>query len=158
MLSQCEHLSQITEGRYATDVELAFFLNYAESYPKRLSLYQKLQTLDATIVKAVHKRLIADHPHLLQHKKQNISVKWKRDTLRTLRVSAIAILLNDPAALQERYLLWFQTVMGAYKASKSCDMTYSIMQEVIQDFLEPDESRLLIPILELNRTALGMSN
>ena len=158
MLSQCEHLSQITEGRYATDVELDFFRSYTASYPKRLSLYQKLQTLDSTIVNAVHERLIADHPHLLQHKQQTISVKWKRDTLRTLRLSAIAILLNDPTTLQERYLLWFQTVMGAYKAQESCDMTYAIMQEVIQDFLDPDESRLLIPILELNRTALGMSN
>ena len=158
MLSQCENLSQSTEGRYATDAELDFFLSYAESYPKRLSLYQKLQTIDSAIVNAVHERLMADHPQLLQSKKRNISTKWKRDTLRTLRLSAIAILLDDPATLQDRYLLWFQTVMGAYKAQKSCDMTYSIMQEVIQDFLEPDEINLLIPILELNRTALGMSS
>ena len=158
MLSQCENLSQMTEGRYATDAELDFLLSYTESYPKRLSLYQKLQTIEASIINTVYERLMAADPHLLQHKKRNISVKWKRDTLRTLRLSAMAILLDDPATLQDRYLLWFQTVMGAFKAQKSCDMTYSIMQEVVQDLLEPDESKLLIPILELNRTALGMSS
>ena len=158
MLSQCENLSQITEGRYAPDAELDFFLSYAASYPKRLSLYQKLQTVEADIVNTVHKRLMADYPYLLQSRKRDISVKWKRDTLRTLRLSAMAILLDDPATLQERYLLWFQTVMGAFKAQKSCDMTYSIMQDVVKDLLDPDESSLLIPILELNRTALGMGN
>ena len=158
MLSQCEQLSQLTEGRYATDSELSFFLNYAESYPKRLGLYKKLQVVDASIVKAVHTRLMADHPQLLQSRNRNISVKWKRDTLRTLRLSAIAILLDDPATLQERYLLWFQTVMAAFKAHKSCDVTYRIMQEVLEDFLDSDEINLLSPILELNRTALGMTN
>ena len=158
MLSQCENLTQITEGRYATDAELDFFLSYAASYPKRLSLYQKLQTVETDIVNTVHKRLMADYPYLLQSRKRDISVKWKRDTLRTLRLSAMAILLDDPATLQERYLLWFQTVMGAFKAQKSCDMTYSIMQDVVKDLLDPDESSLLIPILELNRTALGMGN
>lgn len=158
MLSQCENLAQIIEGRYATDSELNFFLSYSESYPKRLSLYQKLQTLELSIVKAVYDQLIVNYSHLLQSDKRDISVKWKRDTLRTLRMSALAILLDDPATLQEGYLLWFQTVMGAFKAQKSCDVTYTIMQEVVQDFLEPDEISLLSPILELNRTALGMSN
>ncbi|MEM9213722.1 MAG: phycobilisome protein [Cyanobacteria bacterium P01_F01_bin.150] len=157
MLSQCEDLSQSTEGRYATDAELDFFLEYVESYPKRLSLYQKLQTVESDIVETVHQRIMADHPHLLKNNKRDITVKWKRDTVRTLRVSAVAILLDDPTTLQERYLLWFQSVMGAFKAQKSCDITYSIMQEVVHHFLEPDESSLLIPILELNRTALGMN-
>lgn len=157
MLSQCEGLSRGTEGRYATDAELDFFLSYVESYPQRLSLYQKLQNIEADIVNAVHDRLMADHPHLLKSRKRNISVKWKRDTLRTIRMSAMAILLDDPATLQDRYLLWFQTVMGAFKAQKSCDMTYSIMQEVIEDILDPAECNLLLPILELNRTALGMN-
>lgn len=156
MLSQCEALSKVTEGRYASDTELEFLLIYAKSYPQRLTLYQKLQTLESTIVKTVHTRLMTEHPHLLQSKKQDISTKWKRDTLRTVRVSALSILLDDPTTLQERYLLWFQTVMVAFNAQKSCDMTYSIMQDVIKDLLDPDESRLLLPILELNRTALGM--
>lgn len=158
MLSQCESLSQLTEGRYATDAELSFFLTYAESYPQRLSLYKKLQSMESDIVQAVHDRLMTHSPHLLQSQKRNISNKWKRDTLRTLRLSALTILLDDPSTLQERYLLWFQTVMGAFKAQKSCDMTYSIMQEIIKDMLEPDEVTLLSPILELNRTALGMTS
>ena len=158
MLSQCETLIQQTEGRYATDAELDIFLSYTASYPKRLALYQKLQTIEQKLVNTVHERLMTHHPHLLKSKKRNISAKWKRDTLRTLRLSAIAILLDDPTTLQERYLLWFQTVMGAFHAQKSCDLTYSIMQEVVESLLESDESSLLIPILELNRTALGMNN
>lgn len=158
MLSQCESLSQMTEGRYATDTELSFFLTYAESYPQRLSLYQKLARIDTDIVQEVHDRLMTHAPHLLQSQKRNISNKWKRDTLRTLRLSAITILLDDPSTLQERYLLWFQTVMGSFKAQKSCDMTYSIMQEVVQEMLDPAEVKLISPILELNRTALGMTS
>ena len=158
MLSQCERLSQVTEGRYATDAELSFFLSNAESYPQRLSLYKKLQKRESDIIQAVHDRLMTHSPNLLQSQKRNISSKWKRDTLRTLRLSAMAILLDDPSTLQERYLLWFQTVMGAFKAQKSCDMTYSIMQDVVKNMLEPDEVKLISPILELNRTALGMTS
>ena len=158
MLNQCEILTQTTEGRYATDAELDFLVDYVNTYPKRLSLYQKIQSVESDIVQSVYERMKRDHPQLLQANKKSVSRKWKQDTLRTLRCSAMAVLLDDPATLQERYLLWFQTVMSAFNVRSSCDVTYSIMQEVIAELLTADEVALLGPILELNRTALGMNH
>ncbi|NET54453.1 MAG: phycobilisome protein [Merismopedia sp. SIO2A8] len=155
MLNQCNLLIQKTEGRYATDAELVFMIHYFKSYPQRLSLYQKLQTLEQSIVQAVYEQMKDKHPHLLQSGTQNISGKWKRDTMRTIKYAAIALLLDDPATFQERYLLWFQSIMVAFKSQKSCEVTYSIMQEVIQKLLSAEDFALFSPILELTRTALG---
>jgi len=158
MLSQMKRLALETDGRYATDEELQFLVDYTRCCSTRIETYQRLQELEGAIVEEALTQLQATHPGLLSSHGDNIIDKWKRDTLRVLRFSAIAMLLDDPDTLQERFLLWFQTIMRAFNAQKSCDATYDAMQAVVKRHLTPLQTSLFCPILELNRQVLGKSS
>jgi hypothetical protein len=155
MLSQIQRLAQETEGRYATDEELRFLADYARSYELRVQTYQKLQTCEMMIIQQVQAKMRVIDPMLFRQGNEDLTNKWKRDTLRVLRYSAAAMLIDDPESLRERFLFWFQTIMRAFNAQKSCGVTYTIMQDVIKQMLTPSEASLILPILEVNRRMLG---
>ncbi|TVQ20916.1 MAG: phycobilisome protein [Leptolyngbya sp. DLM2.Bin15] len=155
MLSQFNRLALDSDGRYANDLELRFIEDYLQSYQMRINIYKKLQDAEQTIVQQVYNKLKAQDPSLLIHKQQDMTVKWKRDTIRVLRYSAVTVLTDDTATFQERLLLWFQTIMRAFGAQRSCEMTYTVMQEVIQQHFTAEEYSYIAPVLDLNRTALG---
>lgn len=157
MLSQLERLSLDVDGRYAADDELQFVSDYVQSFYLRVETYQKLQAAEAAIVQQVQARMRAIAPELLKNGDEDLTAKWKRDTIRVLRYSAVAMLLNDPDSLRDRLLVWMQTIMRAFGAQRSCDMTYRIMQEVVKQHLTPIQASLFCPILELNRRSLGVT-
>jgi len=157
MLSHLSKLSYATDGRYATDAELKFLADYGRTYQQRMQTYQQLQLLEAKIVQTVYDKLMQIDPALLQSGGMDITKKWKQDTVRVLRYSAIAMLLNDPLTLRERLLFWFQTVMKAFGAQESCQMTYTVMQTVVKQYLGAEQAALFCPILEINRQILGNS-
>ncbi|PSB28963.1 phycobilisome protein [Stenomitos frigidus ULC18] len=155
MLSQLEKLSLDTDGRYASDEELQFVGDYMQSFSLRVQTYQKLQSAEAAIVQQVEAKMRSLDPSLFNSGNDDVSAKWKRDTVRVLRYSAVAMLMNDPETLRERFLFWFQTIMKAFGAQKSCNATYVAMQEVVQQHLTPIQASLFCPILEINRQTLG---
>jgi hypothetical protein len=155
VLSQLKQLSLDIDGRYASDAELEFLVTYAKTFPMRFKTYQTIQGLEDAIVQQASSTLQARHPQVFLQGGENLAVKWKRDTMRVLRYSAVAMLMDDPTTLRECFLLWFQTIMRAFGAQKSCDATYEIMQQVVKQKLQPDEALLFCPILELNRQTLG---
>lgn len=158
MLSQLKNLSLETDGRYATDAELQFLIDYARSYRLRLETYQKLKEIEAEVVQQVYTKMRSMEPGLLRSGNEDVSAKWKGDTLRVLRYSAIAMLMNDPDTLQERFLYWFQSIMRAFGAQRSCGVTYELMQSVIKKHLSASQADLFCPVLELNRRLLGTGN
>lgn len=119
MLSQLNCLSRDVEGRYATDAELLFIAEYVKSYLRRLQTYQKLQEIEATIVQQTHAKMQLIDPKLFYYGTEDVTSKWKQDTLRTLRYSAAAMLFNDLETLQERFLSWLQTIMRAFGVQQS---------------------------------------
>jgi hypothetical protein len=157
MLSQTNSLVIATDGRYASNLELDFLEEYIESYAVRLRAYQKLCSDERTIVQDVCDKVRAINSNFLVQGNVDISAKCKQDTIRVLRYSVAALLLNDPHMLQEKLLFWFQTVMRAFGTERSCEITYIVMQEVIQNYLTAEEVKLFSPILELNRTTLGLT-
>jgi hypothetical protein len=48
-----------------------------------------------------------------------------------------------------------QTIMKAFGAQRSCEVTYQLMQEVVQEHLSPTEAKLFCPFLELTRVMLS---
>lgn len=155
MLSQLKHLSLEVDGRYATDAELQFMTDYVQSFHLRLQTYQKLQELEPMLVQQTYARMRSLDSTLFTHGKEDISAKWKRDTIRVLRYVAVAILMDDPDTLRERFLLWFQTVMRAFRAERSCNVTYQVLQDVVKQYLTPPQAGLICPILELTRRSLS---
>jgi hypothetical protein len=157
MLSQFKRLEQVVDGRYATDAELQFITDYVRSFQIRLQTYLKLQELELMLVQQTHSKIQLIAPNLLRYNNTDMSAKWKQDTIRVLRYTAVAVLLNDPDNLNERLLLWFRSIMRAFGTQPSCDMTYRILQKLISQHLPPEQAEIVIPILELNRQVLGGS-
>jgi Phycobilisome protein len=155
MLTQLDKLTRDVEGRYATDEELSFFTDYINSYELRLQTYQKLQAAEAIIFQQVYNKMRTMDPTLFMVGNQDVSAKCKRDTLMGLRYSAIALLISDTDALQERFLLWLQTIMRGSPAQRSCGIAYTVMQEVVKQHLKATQASLFLPILEMNHRMLG---
>jgi hypothetical protein len=156
MLSQLLKLSRDTEGRYATDEELQFLQNYLQSYSLRLQTYQRLHELEGTIIQQVYNQLRSQEPEMFRRNTEDLSAIWKRDTLRVLRYSAVALLLDDPETLRESLLYWMQSLMRAFKMQRSCQVTYEVMQKVVKESLTPPQADLLCAILEVDRQVLGV--
>jgi hypothetical protein len=155
MLSHFNQLQKQVDGRYASDQELQFIEAYLSTARLRFVTYQKIQAAEADIVKAVYQALHQQDPTLLKRGNVDLSAKWRRDTLRVLRFSATAMLLDDPNWLRDRLLLWMETIMKAFGAQESCDATYAAMQATVRQFLAPEEAELFCPILALNQSVLG---
>lgn len=155
MFQQLEQLSITTDGRYATDAELIFFQDYLKTARLRFSLYQKLQKLEPQLVQQLLTQLKQTRPELLQAGGVDLTAKWQRDTVRTLRYAAAAMLTDDPEIFKDRMLIWFQTIMKSFKAEQSCQETYQILQTLMKQALTPAEANLICPLLEMSRTILG---
>ena len=155
MLSQLDQLSVEVDGRYATDAELMFFQSYLRTARLRFGLYQKMQQLEPKIVQDVLAQLRVQDPTVLKVGDQDLTAKWQRDTVRTLRYVATASLIDDPEMYKERMLLWFQTIMRSFRAGHSCDVTYQAMQEVVRKYLSTEEAAIICPLLDMSRAVLG---
>ncbi|MEN9226383.1 MAG: hypothetical protein Q6L60_07560 [Thermostichus sp. HHBFW_bins_43] len=156
MLTRLRELSIAADGRYLRDEEMQFMETYLASFDLRLSAYRKLQDAEAQIIRDVEMKLRALDPYLLMRGVEDFSNKWKADTVRVLRLSALAMLLDDEQRYKDRFLYWFQTLMRAFRTQRSCEATYRFLQEVVANYLTREEVRLLKPILETNRTFLGL--
>ena len=155
MLSQLQELGKTADGRYATDAELEFLSHYLKSFNLRLSAYTKVQAAEVKIIQEVQNQMRSLDPSLFWSDQGDATSKWRRDTIRVLRYSAIAMLFNDAELLRDHLLYWMQTIMKAFGAQRSCEVTYQVMQDVVCQHLTPAEAKLLCPILELNRLMLG---
>lgn len=155
MLSQLERLNRDIDGRYASDAELQFIVDYTQSFHLRLQTYLRLQELESTLVQQTYLKMRSIDPSLFHHSKADVSSKWKQDTIRVLRYVSVALLLDDPETLRERFLTWFQTIMRAFGTQKSCDVTYQVLQNVVRQNLTSAQAELVCPILELTRVSLS---
>jgi hypothetical protein len=155
MLSKLQQLGTNADGRYASDAELQFMDTYITSFDSRIEAYQRIKEVESKIVETVLAKLQTSYPNLLLPKGEDMRGKWKQDTLRVLRHSAMTVLLDDPELLRQQFLYWFQTIMQAFGAQEACNITYLVMQDVVKDLLPKHIADLLCPILEINRNLLG---
>lgn len=155
MLTDTAALVRATDGRYASDQELQFFQTYVSTAGTRLRAYQKIQAAEPQIIAQVLGRLKAQKPQLFQIGGQDLTAKWQRDTVRVLRYSATALLIDDVKRFEETLLVWFQGIMRAFGAQETCGLTYAVMQLVMTQFLNAEELNLFLPILKLIQNTLG---
>ncbi|MBD2178032.1 phycobilisome protein [Pseudanabaena sp. FACHB-1998] len=155
MLSKLQQLGTNVDGRYASDDELQFMDTYIGSFDSRVEAYQRIKAVEKEIVETVLAKLQSSYPKVLLPKGEDMQAKWKQDTFRVLRHSAMTVLLDDPELLRQQFLYWFQTIMQAFGAQEACDITYLVMQDVVKQLLPKNVSDLLCPILEMNRNLLG---
>ncbi|MDJ1183466.1 hypothetical protein [Roseofilum casamattae] len=150
MLTALEGLCRDTDGRYATDEELQFLLDYTESFQLRLSTYHKIHSSEVLIMQQVRDRLRSRDPVNQVWGSGKYQQKCQDDTMLILRNCALAMLLDDYHRLRDRLLLWLQTMMAALNKQNSCRLTCEVMAEVLESLLTPEESKLICAILEEN--------
>ena len=155
MFKQLTRLSIDADGRYATDDELKFLDDYLATVETRVSTYETIRENEEQIIyrwEAAKRGIKQDVFHMGD---RDVSEICRRDMTNVFRCSATAILFNDLDRLREGLLIWYQTIVRAFKYDKYTNITYSVIQETIKEFLKPEEVELMLPALKLNHTILS---
>ena len=154
MLSQLERLGVEADGRYATTEELQCFKDYLQSLDQRLSAYQKIQAAEEEIIRQVKDRIQTRDPNCLKRGSHDMTSICRRDIGIVLHNTTVTLLTNDLDRLRDRLLLWHQTIICSFKIQRISEMIYRELQEVLKQYLTPEEMVLLQPILVLNSSLL----
>jgi hypothetical protein len=154
MFKQLTRLSIDADGRYATDDELKFLDDYLATVETRVSTYETIRENEEQIIyrwEAAKRGIKQDVFHMGD---RDVSEICRRDMTNIFRCSATAILFNDLDRLREGLLIWYQTIVRAFKYDKYTNITYAVIQDTIKEFLKPEEVELMLPALKLNHTIL----
>lgn len=155
MFKQLTRLSIDADGRYATDDELKFLDDYLATVETRVSTYETIRENEEQIIyrwEAAKRGIKQDVFHMGD---RDVSEICRRDMTNIFRCSATAILFNDLDRLREGLLIWYQTIVRAFKYDKYTNITYAVIQDTIKEFLKPEEVELMLPALKLNHTILS---
>ncbi|MUL36854.1 phycobilisome protein [Gloeocapsopsis dulcis] len=155
MLTQLTRLSIEADGCYAKAEQLQFLKNYFQSLDQRVSAYEKIRSAEAEIISQVEAKMRALDPNLFCSATGDFTETWRRDIVQLLRYAAAALLFNDQERLREGLLLWHNTIAKSYQFDRTCKTTFTLMPEVIQQYLTLQETALFSPILELNYILLS---
>ncbi|MGL4499797.1 MAG: phycobilisome protein [Planktothrix sp.] len=154
MFTNLERLSVEVDGRYATPEELDFLKSYFQSFKYRISAYQKIQKNESLIINQIQENLEKMNQNIFMQGSVNLKLKWRSDTIRVLRYSAMALLIDDPEYLRQRLLIWFSTILQAFQVQDLTQLTCKTMSDVIKNYLTPEENNLFLPLIELNSNTL----
>lgn len=155
MLTQLTRLSIEADGRYAKAEELQFLKGYFQSLDQRVSAYEKIRSAEAEIISKVEAKMRSLDPNLFRSAAGDFTDTWKKDIVQLLRYATAALLFNEHDHLREGLLLWHNTIAKCYQFDQTCKTTFTVMPEVVKQYLTPQEAALLCPILELNHIILG---
>lgn len=155
MLTQLGRLSIAADGRYAKIEELQFLNSYFQSLEQRVSAYEKIRTAEEEIIEQLEAKMRSLDPNIFTNASGDITPQWKRDIVQLLRYASAALLFNDQDRLREGMLIWHNTIAKAYQFDRTCNMTFDVMPDVIEQHLTPEEAALFCPIVALNNVLLG---
>jgi len=155
MLTQLSRLSVAADGRYAKLEELQFLKGYFQSLDLRVSAYEKIRAAEAEILNQAEAKMRALDPHIFRIASGDITKQWRRDVVQLLRYASAALLFNDHDRLREGLLIWHNTIAKSYQFDRTCNMSFDVMPDVVEQYLTPQEAALFRPILALNNVLLG---
>ena len=155
MLSQLTQLSIAADGRYATAAELQFLKNYLSSFERRLSAYEKIRSAAEKITGEVAAKAQTVDTNLYRKRDRDFLDICKRDTKYMLRHLALTLLIDDIDHLRDSLLFWLQTIVRAFNNERPAEITHQALQDVIKQYLSPQETELFSPIVDLSRTLLS---
>ncbi|BAU65753.1 Phycobilisome protein [Stanieria sp. NIES-3757] len=156
MLTKLARLSLEVDGRYATDRELQFLEDYLESVDLRIRTYEKIREHEAEILPEVEAQMQAlnQNNQLFVMGDYEIEI-CRRDRKNAVRYSSAAMLMDDLDRLREGILIWVQTIVRAIGWKRYVQNHYPVIQEVMKQYLLPEEAELIMLALQLDHTILG---
>ncbi len=155
MLKQLGRLANEADGRFATPGELTFLKDYLDTVDERVSAYSKIRDAETDISEQLATAVKAQNPYLFQKGKQDYSSVCQRDRQHVLRLSAASMLFGDLEMLRNGFLLWYRTIIKAFRDEKAAQATYKVLPDIVNQHLTAREAALLKPSLELDQSILG---
>ncbi|MGK7940505.1 MAG: allophycocyanin [Crocosphaera sp.] len=156
MLTQFSKLSLDTDGRYATDSELQFIHDYLESVNMRIQTYEKIKANEEEILQEVDAKMHElNKDNCLYKMDEHGKEVCRRDRKHMIKYTSAAMLINDIDRLRDGLLIWLQTIVKAVGYERFVRSHYPIIQEVIQQYLTPEEAQFILPALQIDCTILG---
>lgn len=155
MLRQLTNLSIEADGRYATASELNFLRNYLNSVELRISAYEKIRDREAEILEHWDAEKRNQKENLFHMGDYDMTKTCRRDQTNSLRYATTAMLLDELDRFREGALIWYQTIVKSFKYQAYAKINYLLIQDIIQFYLTAEEAKLIIPVLQLERTILS---
>ncbi|MDJ0731282.1 MAG: allophycocyanin [Crocosphaera sp.] len=156
MLTQFSKLSLDTDGRYASDSELQFINDYLESVDMRIQTYEKINANQEAILQEVDAKMHElNENNCLYKMDEHGKEVCRRDRKNAIKYTSAAMLIDDLDRLRDGLLIWLQTIVRAVGYEHFVRTHYPIIQEVIQQYLTPEEAQFILPALQIDCTILG---
>lgn len=148
MHPQIEELFDDAE-RYLKSDELRLVAQYVSSVPERLAAYRTLRDCEIEVMQAVADQLQAELPH----ESEALLEASVTDALLMLRHCALAMLLDEEAILQERFLSWVRPTVEAYSRQAIDSRLHQLLNQRLQQVMG-QQMALLSPLLLSTQAAL----
>lgn len=155
MLTNLTRLSVESDGRYATTEELLFLNDYFNSLENRLTCYEKLSQNHSEILDQIIEKSQSINNKCFQTPRGDMKERCKRDLTFLLRATTAALLFNDTENLQEDILIWHSTIIKSFQLTETIKIIFDLMNEVLQDYLTPEEMIIVKPFIYLNKMSLA---
>lgn len=147
-----EELFDDAETRYLKVEELRLVAQYVSSVPERLTAYRNLRDCELDVMQAVADQLQAEMP-------QEPEATLERSithALLLLRHCAMALLLDEEAILQDRFLSWVRPSIEVYNTQAIDSRLHQLLNQRLNQVLGK-QMALLNPILLSAQQALLMA-
>ncbi|NJN75470.1 MAG: allophycocyanin [Synechococcaceae cyanobacterium RL_1_2] len=154
MIKQLVALTVQADGRYATSEELQFIKDYLGSVDTRIKTYRKIRDNEERIIHRVEAEKRGLNEGLFKLGNSDCTWICQRDMSMVIRCINADMLINDMQRLREGMLVWYETIVRAFAYKRYSVRTYKILQDVMQQHLEPEEAELVMPSLKLTESLL----
>jgi hypothetical protein len=150
MHPQLETIFDEAEHRYLKAEELTVINQYVNSLPERLETYRELRDREMEIMQQVADQLEAALP---QETVENLERSLK-NALLLLRYSAMGMLLNDEAFVQDRLVDWLTKTMSLHN-TRAIDMAlFRLLNQRLMQILTTKHINLVGPYIAKVQTAV----
>lgn len=142
------------EGRYLGAEQLRTMETYMGSLPRRIQVYQELQSKEAALLDWVMERFQPTMPNLTRLHGPLAWERCRRDLSMVWRYCTMAYFLNDEAYLQDKLLYWMETIIKSFKMKDQCQVAYKLLLEGLSFVLTDEAQSVVKPYVRLAKLTL----
>lgn len=138
------------EGKYLTQDALDQLKTYVKGWPQRRSAYQRIRSLEKSLVLDT----LRDLRQEIQTLSPPIKERCQRDLILILRHAAMAMLLEQEELLQERLIDWMEEQVRLYDLQDTYTSLYRLLQHNLKQQLASADLDLIRPYITQAQVAL----
>ncbi len=136
------------DGRYFTPDERRQILEESERIRDRLAAAEHLERVEEPVLRAVIEEMQGRYPNFSRYHDQAWARHY-RDMQLVLRAAASAMIVNDPADLDDRLLYWLRTMFAANNYTPEfVETCFARLRDIIRERLEGPSADQLMPYLD----------